>query len=70
MPLFEYSCRTCGRPFEFLKVSTSDDQVTCPHCGGTEVTKLLSAGNFRVGGQGSPAESRSAGPCAHRSGFS
>lgn len=68
MPLFEYSCRTCGRPFEFLKVSTSDDQVTCPHCGGTEVTKLLSAGSFRVGGHGSsPAP---AAPCGKRSGFS
>ena len=28
-------CRTCGRPFEFLKISTTREQVICPHCGGT-----------------------------------
>ena len=68
MPLFEYNCRTCGRPFEFLKISTTSEQVICPHCGGTEVTKLLSAGSFRVGGHGSsPAP---AAPCGKRSGFS
>ena len=68
MPLFEYTCRTCGRPFEFLKISTTNEQVICPHCGGTEVTKLLSAGSVRVGGHGSsPAP---AAPCGKRSGFS
>ena len=68
MPLFEYTCRTCGRTFEFLKISTTNEQVLCPQCGGTEVTKLLSAGSFRVGGHGS--STAPAGPCANRSGFS
>ena len=68
MPLFEYTCRTCGRPFEFLKISTTNEQVICPHCGGTEVPTLLSAGSFRVGSHGSsPAP---AAPCGKRSGFS
>ncbi|MDX9833905.1 MAG: zinc ribbon domain-containing protein [Desulfobulbus sp.] len=66
MPLFEYTCRVCSRPFEFLQISTTEEQVTCPHCGSTEVTKLPTAGSFRVGSHGSPA----AGNCAGRSGFS
>lgn len=43
MPLYEYSCRTCGRRFEVLqRVGASAAEVCCPDCGGREVVKQLS----------------------------
>jgi putative FmdB family regulatory protein len=43
MPLYEYACRKCGRRFELLqRVGADADGVTCPECGGSEVTKQFS----------------------------
>lgn len=41
MPLFEYRCRSCDRPFEVLVTSRTADAVRCPACEGTEVERLL-----------------------------
>ncbi|MBE9507408.1 MAG: zinc ribbon domain-containing protein [Chloroflexi bacterium] len=41
MPIYEYRCRTCDATFEVL-VRTGT-VVTCPHCGGSSLDKLLSA---------------------------
>ena len=40
MPLFEYECRDCGKPFEAFV--TADRVPACPACEGTNLTKLLS----------------------------
>jgi putative FmdB family regulatory protein len=40
MPLFEYECRDCGKPFEAFV--TADRVATCPSCEGTNLRKLLS----------------------------
>ena len=69
MPLFEYNCRACRRQFEYLKITSTDEVVTCPHCGGKEVSKLLSASSARIG-HGASAPTREPGSCAGRSGFS
>ncbi len=41
MPLYDYVCRDCGRPFEAL-VRTGTTPV-CPHCGSTALDKQVSA---------------------------
>lgn len=40
MPIHEYTCRECGRPFEMLV--RSDTVVACPHCRSAEYDKKLS----------------------------
>jgi putative FmdB family regulatory protein len=40
MPLFEYQCRDCDKPFEAFV--TSERTPACPACEGTNLTKLLS----------------------------
>jgi putative FmdB family regulatory protein len=40
MPLYEYQCRDCDKPFEMFV--TSDRKAACPSCGSEQLTKLLS----------------------------
>jgi putative FmdB family regulatory protein len=43
MPLYEYRCRSCARQFTFLYgVVANNTEPRCPHCGGVELTKLIS----------------------------
>jgi len=42
MPIFEYSCRTCGFRFEKLQKAGETSPVACPGCGSVEVKKELS----------------------------
>jgi putative FmdB family regulatory protein len=43
MPLYEYSCRDCGRRFEVLqRIGADASGVSCPGCGGAQVAKQLS----------------------------
>lgn len=41
MPLYDYQCRNCGQQFETL-VRTGTTPV-CPHCGGADLDKQVSA---------------------------
>jgi putative FmdB family regulatory protein len=41
MPLFEYSCRDCGREFEAFV--TQDRPPACPGCQSANLAKLLSS---------------------------
>jgi len=51
MPLFEFICETCERPFEELVRSSSViDGVICPTCGSQEVTKQISTFASRISG--------------------
>ena len=47
MPLFEYLCRDCGRPFEKI-VPRYDSVANCSHCDSKNVEKQLSV--FAVAG--------------------
>jgi putative FmdB family regulatory protein len=59
MPLFEYSCRACGRQFEYL---TRDGQEpTCPACESDDLQKLLSV--FAVGPNGGAKAAAAPGAC-------
>ncbi len=42
MPIFEFVCRSCGGVSEQLVLGTAEG-VCCPECGGSDLTKLLSA---------------------------
>lgn len=54
MPLYEYSCRECGRRFEVLqRVGSDGSGVTCPGCGATSVTKQFSTFASAIHGSGS-----------------
>lgn len=48
MPLFEYSCRGCGRQFEQL-VRTGDTPA-CPTCASQDLEKLLSIAAVKTEG--------------------
>ena len=41
MPLFDFHCRVCDKTSELL--IRGDTVASCPHCGGTQMEKLLSA---------------------------
>ncbi len=51
MPIYEYECRRCGKSFEELVMSSSQD-VCCPGCGSAELDKLISAFAKKCGGCG------------------
>jgi len=41
MPLYEYQCRDCHKPFEAFV--TADRPAACPACQGVNLAKLLSS---------------------------
>ncbi|MDH3525487.1 MAG: zinc ribbon domain-containing protein [Acidobacteriota bacterium] len=50
MPLYEYECSACGRRFEVLQsLGSGSKGLTCPHCRGTALEKMLST--FAAAGQ-------------------
>jgi putative FmdB family regulatory protein len=53
MPIYEYRCRTCNATFEVLV--RGNNAVTCPHCGGSSLDKLLSAPVMLSGQTARPA---------------
>ncbi len=56
MPLYEYKCTDCGRPFELLVGSPSlADSVVCRHCGSGSVRRLVSTFAARSGSDSSIA---------------
>ena len=43
MPIYEYLCLTCQRPFQTLVLSSEEEeQVQCPDCGGKTLKRLIS----------------------------
>jgi putative FmdB family regulatory protein len=48
MPIYEYACDGCGAGFEKL-VRRSGEEVECPNCGGSAVTRQVSAFAFKSG---------------------
>jgi putative FmdB family regulatory protein len=54
MPIFEFVCSQCGKPFEELvRFSSAASEVTCPACGSLEVKKQISVFASKVSGGGS-----------------
>lgn len=51
MPIYEYSCASCGRVTEALQRLSDPPLAVCPQCGGA-LRKLISAPAFQFKGQG------------------
>jgi len=65
MPIYEYACSQCGKPFEELILRKSDeDDVRCPKCRSRKVERLLSRpAAARMGdGGGSSVPAPACGP--------
>jgi putative FmdB family regulatory protein len=51
MPIFEFVCADCGRPFEELVLSTSKiNEVACPDCQSKNITKKISTFASKLSG--------------------
>lgn len=56
MPLYDYNCEGCSKPFESLsnKLLTSDEERAqgllpkCPHCGSDQVARGISKSTHAV----------------------
>ncbi|MFH1146336.1 MAG: zinc ribbon domain-containing protein [Pseudomonadota bacterium] len=42
MPIFEFKCRKCGKPFERIVFLALAEQVGCPACGSLETERVPS----------------------------
>jgi putative FmdB family regulatory protein len=61
MPIFEYTCQDCARPFEALV--RSDTVPACPHCHSTRLEKQLSVFATASSTPQAAAMPAMAGPC-------
>jgi len=61
MPIFEYTCESCGHHFEHL--TRADRQAVCPACDGRQLSKQLSTFAVGANGSGARADFQAAGPC-------
>lgn len=61
MPIYEFKCQECKEEFETI-VFRSDEEVTCPHCKGKDIQRLMSACGFKSSGSFTP--SRGSSGCA------
>ena len=52
MPIYEYRCDGCGHELEVMQKMNDTPLRDCPECGQSELTKLISAGGFRLKGSG------------------
>jgi putative FmdB family regulatory protein len=63
MPLYEFICHGCGKPFEkLIGFSQADQPQVCPACGGQQTQRKLST--FAVGGGSSAQPGLSMRPAA------
>jgi len=62
MPIFEYICRDCQRPFEQI-VPRHNSPADCPHCSSANVDKQLSV--FAVSGRSSGQPEFTDSGCGH-----
>ena len=64
MPLYEFACDACGKPFEeFFRSMTERRRPRCPHCGSRNVHKKFTA-CAAAGGDRSKGRGASGGGCA------
>ncbi len=51
MPIYEFKCAQCNEVFELLAVKSDDTvNVTCPHCKGENLERVLSRVSINVSG--------------------
>lgn len=52
MPIYEYSCQSCGHELEALQKISDPLLTDCPECGASSLKKKVSAAGFRLKGGG------------------
>jgi putative FmdB family regulatory protein len=52
MPFYEYQCNNCGHALEAMQKVSDPPLRKCPHCGKSQLQKLMSAPVFRLKGSG------------------
>ncbi|HSZ09737.1 MAG TPA: FmdB family zinc ribbon protein [Steroidobacteraceae bacterium] len=52
MPFYEYQCKSCGHELEAMQKVSDAPLRKCPHCGKTQLQRLMSAPVFRLKGAG------------------
>jgi putative FmdB family regulatory protein len=52
MPFYEYQCKSCGHELEAMQKVSDVPLKKCPHCGKSQLTRLMSAPVFRLKGGG------------------
>ncbi len=71
MPIYEYRCRSCGEEFdELVRMSTPNEEVSCPRCGEHQASRRMSTFATTVVGGLSTGSSSGSGSCGGGSGFS
>jgi putative FmdB family regulatory protein len=52
MPFYEYQCKSCGHDLEAMQKVSDPPLRKCPHCGKSQLQRLMSAPVFRLKGGG------------------
>jgi len=52
MPFYEYQCKNCGHELEAMQKVSESPLKKCPHCGKSQLQRLMSAPVFRLKGKG------------------
>lgn len=52
MPIYEYTCKSCGHNLEVLQRMSDDPLKTCPNCGKDDLQKMISHSGFQLKGEG------------------
>jgi putative FmdB family regulatory protein len=52
MPFYEYQCKSCGHDLEAMQKISEAPLRKCPHCGKSQLQRLMSAPVFRLKGGG------------------
>jgi putative FmdB family regulatory protein len=52
MPFYEYQCKSCGHELEAMQKVSDPPLKKCPHCGKSQLQRLMSAPVFRLKGGG------------------
>ena len=52
MPIYEYTCASCGHELEAMQKMSDAPLVDCPECGKPTLKKRISAAGFRLTGTG------------------
>jgi putative FmdB family regulatory protein len=52
MPFYEYECNNCGHTLEAMQKVSDAPLKKCPHCGKSQLQRLMSAPVFRLKGGG------------------
>jgi putative FmdB family regulatory protein len=52
MPFYEYQCKSCGHELEAMQKVSDVPLKKCPHCGKSQLQRLMSAPVFRLKGGG------------------